>query len=137
VLDCSVATKWFVPEPLSELALPLLEQLQAGSIEFVTPESFVAEFGHTLRRLVLGGEITAELAHRAIGHLVSLPIRSVDGRSLAPRALALALSHMATFYDSLYVALAEREGISVITADDRMANAFSGLDRIVRLRDLA
>jgi predicted nucleic acid-binding protein len=44
---------------------------------------------------------------------------------------------MATFYDSLYVALAEREGISVITADDRMANAFSGLDRIVRLRDLA
>lgn len=54
VLDCSVATKWFVPEALSERALPLLEQLKLGSLGFIAPESFVAEFGHSMRRHVLG-----------------------------------------------------------------------------------
>lgn len=135
VLDCSVATKWFVPEPLSELALPLLEQLQSGSLDFVTPESFVAEFGHSMRRLVLGGQISPELAYRAIDRLVALPIESVDARTIARPAMQLALTHMATFYDALYVALAAREGLKVLTADDRMANAFASLDRIVRLRD--
>jgi len=52
---CSTAaTKWFEPEEISERALPLLEQMQLGSLAFVAPESFVAEFGHSMRRHVLG-----------------------------------------------------------------------------------
>ena len=133
VLDCSVAIKWFVPEPLSELALPLLERLQSGSLTFVAPESSIAEFGHSMRRLVVGGRLTPEQAIRAIERLVALPIESVDARPLAKAALQLALAHMATFYDALYVALAEREELKIVSADDRMANAFAGLGRIVRL----
>ena len=47
--------------------------------------------------------------------------------------MQLAVSHMATFYDALYVTLAERESVRVLTADDRMCNAFASLDRTLRL----
>jgi len=133
VLDCSVATKWFVPEALSERALPLLEQLKLGSLGFIAPESFVAEFGHSMRRHVLGGQLDASRAVRAIDHLVGLPIEIADARPLARRAMQLALTNMATFYDALYIALAEREQLTVVTADDGMANAFSGTVPIERL----
>ena len=51
--------------------------------------------------------------------------------------MALAVKHMATFYDALYIALAEREDLKVLTADDGMANAFASLNRTVRLADFA
>ena len=50
--------------------------------------------------------------------------------------MELAVSHMATFYDALYLALAERENLKVVTADDRMANAFASLNRTLRLSSL-
>lgn len=136
VLDCSVATKWFVPEPSSDVALTLLEGLQAGLLTLVAPESLVAEFGHSMRRLVLGGRLTADQAHRSVDRLLALPIESFATRTLAGPALQLALAHLATFYDALYVALAERENLRIVTADDGMANAFAKLDRIVRLETL-
>jgi predicted nucleic acid-binding protein len=42
---------------------------------------------------------------------------------------------MGAVYDALYVTLAIREDLKVVTADDRMANAFATLDRTVRLAD--
>ena len=50
-------------------------------------------------------------------------------------ALLLAFRHHATFYDALYIALAERENVKVLTADDGMVNAFASLDRTIRLAD--
>jgi predicted nucleic acid-binding protein len=49
--------------------------------------------------------------------------------------MELAVTHMATFYDALYVALAVRENLKVITADERMVNAFAKLDRAIPLAD--
>jgi predicted nucleic acid-binding protein len=49
--------------------------------------------------------------------------------------MELAIQHLGTFYDALYIALAERENLKVITADDRMANAFARIDRTLALAD--
>lgn len=126
-----------MPEQQSELALPLLIRLQSRDVAFVAPDSLPIEFGHALRRLVLGKRLTTERAFRVLNRFVSLPIDALPSRPLAPRALQLALTHMATFYDALYIALAEREDLKVLTADDGMANAFASLSRTVRLADLA
>jgi predicted nucleic acid-binding protein len=40
-------------------------------------------------------------------------------------AYALAVQHQRTVYDTLYVALALREGCSFVTADEKLANALS------------
>ncbi len=39
---------------------------------------------------------------------------------LLPRAHAIAVSSVASVYDCLYIALAEREGSEFVTADDKL-----------------
>jgi len=133
VLDCSVAIKWLVPEVDSDLAERWLEREQAGEIAFLAPDVLVAELGHTVRKHVLRGGLTANDAHSGLAEFLSMRIDFSPSLALAPQALSLALGHVATFYDALYVALAQREGVPVLTADARMAGAFSGLGRILTL----
>ena len=57
----------------------------------------------------------------------------VSTRALAPEALDLAFRHSGTLYDALYLALAIREDLKVLTADDRMVRAFASLDRTLPL----
>lgn len=135
VLDCSVALKWFFQEPLSDVATRLLEQLQQGHAELVAPDCIVAELGHSCRKLVLGRKLSAEESYAAIEEFAALPIALVPSRVLARPAMELAIQHLGTFYDALYIALAERENLKVITADDRMANAFARIDRTLALAD--
>jgi predicted nucleic acid-binding protein len=136
VLDCSVAIKWFVPEPSSDAALRLLEQAARGEATFVAPESMLAEFGYALRKIALSGEITNERAEAIIEDFLNTPIETAPLRLLLPRAMRLTIAHMAGLYDAIYLALAEREDLLVVTADDRMANAFASLNRTLRLADL-
>ncbi len=95
----------------------------------------LAEFGYALRKIALSGEITNQRAQEIMEDLANTPIETVPLRRLLPAAMRLTVSHMAGFYDALYVALAEREDLSVVTADERMVNAFSALGRTVRLTD--
>jgi len=43
---------------------------------------------------------------------------------------------MGAVYDALYIALAVREDLKVVTADDRMVNAFAKVNRAVTLASL-
>jgi predicted nucleic acid-binding protein len=133
VLDCSIALKWFVPEPLSDEAVVVLGRHHSGALDLVAPEVVLAEFGHGLRRDVVSGDLSREKATEALEDFLAIGVPTVPTRELAPRAFALALEHMATFYDALYVALAELEDVKVLTADERMVNAFAKLDRTVAL----
>lgn len=137
ILDCSVAVKWFVPEDLSEVALRLLSRLDAGELSFRAPESIVAESGHALRKAVVRGQITADRSHAIIDDSVALPIETVPMRPLAATAMRLTTSYMSTFYDALYIALAERDDLKVLTADAPLTNAFASLKRSVHLSALA
>lgn len=133
VLDCSVALKWFVPEPLSEEAREVLRQHQAGAVTLLAPEIILAEFGHALRKRVSSRDLSRQQASEIWNHFLSVEIEAVPTRSLAQVAFPLALDNMATFYDALYVALAVREECRVLTADERMVNAFASLDRTASL----
>ena len=133
VLDCSVAIKWFVPESLSDLAERILARYEAGEVSFVAPDSIVAEFGHSLPKLVLGEVLTLDRSLLILRQFLDMRFDRFPAESLASEALPLAIAHMATFYDALYVALAVREECRVLTADERMVNAFASLDRTASL----
>ncbi len=45
---------------------------------------------------------------------------------LLPRAVELSSQRRIGVYDCLYVALAEREGCELVTADDRLVRTFAG-----------
>jgi predicted nucleic acid-binding protein len=136
VLDCSVAVRWFVPQTHSELALRFLETLRERHNAAVAPDVIVPELGHVLRKLVVGKKLTPEQAALALERFLNVRLELAASATLAAPALQLALGHSATFYDALYVALAARDDLQVLTADDRMVSAFAKLDRVVRLADL-
>ena len=133
VIDCSVVVKWFVPEELSPVAGTLLRQFEAGSHSLLAPESVFAELGHGLRRQVLRGGLTPEESQAFMQDFVRLDVPTVPMRPLVVSAMNLTTRHMSTFYDALYISLAIREDLKVLTADERMVNAFAGLDRTISL----
>jgi len=85
------------------------------------PHLIDAEVGHVLRREVLAGELGASAAREALDDLADLPLRRAAHRGLLTRAWAL--RENLSFYDGLYVALAERLHATLLTLDGRIAGA--------------
>lgn len=135
VLDCSVAVKWYVPEALSDVADGLLTDIQAGRVRVVAPDSIFAEMGHALRRHLLAGRLQGSECHALMARFVATPIPTVPTRRLAEDAMRLTVAEKRPFYDALYVALAIREDLKVLTVDGGMIESFAKLDRTVHLAD--
>jgi predicted nucleic acid-binding protein len=85
------------------------------------PHVIDAEVGHSLRRRVAARQLPADDARDALGDLVHLPLRRIAHRGLLDRAWTL--RDNLSFYDALYVALAERLEMPLLTLDGRLAKA--------------
>ncbi|MEQ3550694.1 type II toxin-antitoxin system VapC family toxin [Pseudonocardia nematodicida] len=86
------------------------------------PHLLDAEVGSVLRRRELAGQLNPERAVTALGAARQL----VGNRYMHTGPVgdaAWALRHNLSFYDALYVALATRLGIPLLTADARLTNA--------------
>jgi predicted nucleic acid-binding protein len=94
------------------------------------PALIDAEVGHALRRKVLAGVISARKARAALDDLMSMRLQKVPHRHLVDRAWQL--RDNVSFYDGLYVALAEAAGSPLLTFDARLSRA-SGLRAKVEL----
>jgi predicted nucleic acid-binding protein len=135
VLDCSVAVKWYVPEVLSDVADDLLAEIRAGKVRVVAPDSIFAEMGHALRRHLLAGRLLGDECDLLMARFVATPIPTVPTRRLAEDAMRLTVAEKRPFYDALYVALAIREDLRVLTVDGGMIQSFAKLNRTVHLTD--
>lgn len=87
-----------------------------------------AEVGSSLRRLVAAGEMEDEHAAAALRDLVVMPLRRIVHTGLLDRAWLL--RHNLSFYDGLYVALAELLGAPLLTLDARLAKAASAASQV-------
>jgi predicted nucleic acid-binding protein len=92
------------------------------------PHLIDAEIGHVLRRGTLAGELSGNAARAALEALVSVPLRRAHHRGLLERAWSLRAN--VSFYDGLYVALAERLDLPLLTLDARLARAPGLRDRV-------
>ena len=117
-MDASVAFAWFAAVPGSEQAAWLLEP--ASAVVRLAPDLVLVELLNAGWKSLRLGAITAEqfqmLAHRGADPFSHL----VPSAALLPRAAhwCLELDHPADH--CLYVALAEREKATLITADQRL-----------------
>jgi predicted nucleic acid-binding protein len=125
VLDASVAVKWFLQseEPWKIEALGLLDRYRAKEFEMVVPDLFWAEFGNVLLKATRQGRCTVAEAEESIRRINALRIPTAPSAALLEQAFVVASQYGRSFYDSLYVALAVSIEATLITADERLANA--------------
>lgn len=120
VLDSSAAV-WAVGSR-SSTASALRRRLPETSCH--VPHLFDAEVGNVLRREVLIGELTPDAARAALRVAHELVDERYPHGPLADAAWEL--RNNVTYYDALYVALAARLGVPLLTAGGRLSRA-SGL----------
>jgi predicted nucleic acid-binding protein len=124
VFDASTAFQWEVPEPHSAKAIQLREDYRNGVHELHSPDIFPAEVGNALIVAERRGRITSgQFGTRLAAILASCP-ELHETRPLIARACVIIASvssgYRLSFYDALYVALAEREGCDLVSGDDKL-----------------
>jgi predicted nucleic acid-binding protein len=123
VLDASVAVRWLLAEAGFEKAEQLLLNARNGLDELLAPDLFLAECGHALFRAERKHSIVAGEARKLLTTLIhDLPALH-PSHILVPRAAAICQHLRKSFYDCIYMALAEREQIQFITADAKLVKA--------------
>jgi predicted nucleic acid-binding protein len=118
IVDASVAVKWVILEEGSSAAAMLQDQ------DMHAPGMLWPEVGNALRSLAARRAISADLVARSLDVLIDVPvvIHPLDGQ-MVRRALQMALDLNHPIYDCLYLALAQRLALPLVTADRRLIAA--------------
>ena len=119
VVDASVAAKWLIAEPDSEVAAVLLD----GSLDLHAPRLLASEIGNMLWRRAVNGSIDEYEADRLAAALLDMPLKWVDDEETCLEAVRIAVELGHPAYDCVYLALALLLGCKVVTADKRFVSA--------------
>jgi predicted nucleic acid-binding protein len=120
VVDASVAGSWLLPDEDHPEAITALDRLNDD-------EAFVpALFWFEIRNLLLAGErrhrITPAQTAEALSVLDGLPLQ-VDNQADGDTTLQLARAHRLSVYDAVYLELALRRRLPLVTFDNQLAAA--------------
>ena len=118
ILDASVVLSWLLEEAGSEPAGRLLARH-----DLAAPSIIIAEVGHVLAKHLRRRTLTADLANRAWQVFLASPLRTAPIEPITRRAFELSVALNATYYDCLYLTLAERERDRLVTLDLGFVNA--------------
>jgi predicted nucleic acid-binding protein len=118
VVDASVLVQYLAG---GEHADKARARLLAPGESLWAPHLVDPEVGHVLRRAVMAGELRPSRAAAALDDLADLPLRRAGHVGLLERAWSLRRN--LTFHDALYVALAERLDLPLVTLDARLGGA--------------
>ncbi len=120
VLDSSVALKWFLTEADSPKANQLREDARNAVHELLAPDFFPVEMVHAITRAERQGRITPTEGSAFVADLLTELPALHPALPLLARAYAISSATRQGVYDCVYVALAEREGCELVTADAKL-----------------
>jgi predicted nucleic acid-binding protein len=124
VLDASVILKWYlIDETYGQKALDLLHKFITKELSILSPSLLEYEVINGLTIAQKRGRIKEENILAAIEGFFDLEIELKDLSYFYPRALHYCKAYHRSIYDSSYLALAETEGTSLITADEGLYRA--------------
>ena len=118
VLDASVLVEYL---GAGDRGAVVRRRLRATPGWLWAPHLVDAEVGHALRAGVRAGRITQKAARGALEDLTQMRLQRVSHHLLLERAWKL--RDNVSFYDALYVALAETREAPLLTCDARLARA--------------
>ena len=126
VLDASVAVRWVVDEIGSQEAAALLER----DLTWIAPRLMLTEIAAALRRKAVEGVLDPSSASQSLDGVIQAVadgvVRLADDEDIVRHAFLLAMSLDHKVPDCIYLALAEREGAAIATADTRLARLAKG-----------
>ena len=137
VVDASVAVKWFIREREAdrEEAFALRRRHVEGRTRMIVPELFLLEVPNAIKASKRATEDELSKVITAL-HDLDLQIERHSWDVLR-KTNAVAWAYNLTWYDGLYVALAEVLGYPLVTADEALMRKMRGHSILVRLKDLA
>ena len=135
VLDTSVVIKWFSEHGEAELssALALRQRIIEGTLAVIVPDLLFYELANALR---FNSHFSAADVTQAVQSVndMGFDVRPVEPPVLE-RAVDSALKFNITVYDAYFLALAQSEGLSLITADYKMAGRMKNSKYLMRLSE--
>jgi predicted nucleic acid-binding protein len=139
VLDASVVVDWVAPGADPELpSVALLARLADDDAELLAPRLLLEEVSNALLTGVRRGRWSGSAADASQALLSDLPLRIVDDSRDLERAWDLARRYdNHPIYDLVYVALAERREMQLVTSDAALRRRLVGLGHLVAPDDLA
>jgi predicted nucleic acid-binding protein len=137
VLDSSVALKWVLPEVDSAKALRVLDDYNQSIHRLLAPQDFLSEVANGLATAERHGRIKLGESAAFFLDVVRQAPNLHPSSPLLVRAMEISVSNRQAVYDCIYVALAEKEGCELLTADDAMVRRLKPrFPFVVRLSDL-
>ncbi|MBF0625627.1 MAG: type II toxin-antitoxin system VapC family toxin [Magnetococcales bacterium] len=121
VVDANVCVGWFLNVPYRAQAMKVL---RAGW-PMLAPEWLVAEVTSVAWKMAKSGMANDELVHRMLKELPGY-FSLAPMAELAHAAYRLSRTLQHSPYDCFYLALAERENASLVTADERLISRLKG-----------
>jgi predicted nucleic acid-binding protein len=129
IVDASVGAKWYLPVPGEahwQAADRIIAGLAEGTLALAVPDLFWNEIANVFWTAVKRRRWAFAAADAAVNDALSLKIRTERSRELLPEALAIANAYGCSVNDALYVALANREQTTLITADEKLVRLVAG-----------
>jgi predicted nucleic acid-binding protein len=127
VVDASVVVTALVRGEYADWAEWHLSAAGSGRSLWV-PHLIDVEVGHALRRRVAARKLREDHAAAALSKLAALPLRRIVHMGLLDRAWQL--RHNLSFYDGVYVALAEVLDVPLITLDRHLARGIGDTSKV-------
>ena len=124
VVDANLIAAVVLPLAYSEQATHRVTAWKRERVELLAPVLLEYEISAVLRKAVVAGWLTTDLAVEALHKVLALDVRCVSPTAdLHETALRWAdRLDQSKAYDAHYVALAEQVGAELWTADRRLAN---------------
>lgn len=116
---------------------PFVEEVQTfwhGALDVIAPALWEAELANVLWMAARSGVVPPDVALERLGLAAQLGIRSVPIRLLWRGALVRAMKASVAVYDTLFVELATRERLPLVTFDAKVLAAFP--DVAIRPKEL-
>jgi predicted nucleic acid-binding protein len=124
VLDASVIFKWYLlDEEHGEKALEFLNRFVSDDLEIIAPALLEYEVINGLVAARKRGRLQEDLIVSAVEGFMNLGLRMVGLSGLYSRVIHFCKAYNRSAYDASYLALAESEKISFITADETLYNS--------------
>lgn len=133
VIDASVVVASLrTEEAYNEKAWGVISDFLRGELELLSIPLLPFEVTNAIWKATMRGGLSREEALDLLREFerFNLPLREISFE----KALELASTHNISAYDASYLALAEAEGVPLITADKRLCNAVGG-DQVMWVGD--
>lgn len=124
VIDASVAVKWLIFEESSDRTVALAR----SNNHFIAPRMIMTEVANALARKAVQGAISSQDAKQQFAKLPYFFDEVVSIDDLVANALHNARQFRHPVYDLVYVEVARRRGIQLVTADQRLLSKLADSD---------